>query len=56
MPFKRDILFTSFTAEETGLIGAQHFAQNPPVATKNIVAFLNIDGMNVNDGVDYILG
>lgn len=56
MPFKRDILFTNFTAEETGLIGAQHFAQNPPVATKNIVAFLNIDGMNVNDGVDYILG
>lgn len=55
-PFKRDILFTNFTAEETGLIGAQHFALNPPVPTKNIVAFLNIDGMNVNDGVDYILG
>nr|WP_149027399.1 M28 family metallopeptidase [Shewanella psychrophila] len=55
-PFKRDILFTSFTAEETGLIGAQHFALNPPVPTKDIVAFLNIDGMNVNDGVDYILG
>ncbi len=55
-PFKRDILFTSFTAEEAGLIGAKHFANNPPVATKNIVAFLNIDGMNVNDGVNYILG
>ena len=54
-PFKRSILFTSFTAEETGLIGAQHFAENPPVPTKDIVAFLNIDGMNVNKGVDYIL-
>ncbi len=54
-PFKRSILFTSFTAEETGLIGAQHFAENPPIPTKDMVAFLNIDGMNVNQGVDYIL-
>ncbi|WP_187148502.1 M28 family metallopeptidase [Shewanella piezotolerans] len=54
-PFKRSILFTSFTAEETGLIGAQHFAKQPPIPTKQIVSFLNIDGMNVNDSVDYIL-
>ncbi|ABE55681.1 peptidase M28 [Shewanella denitrificans OS217] len=54
-PFKRSILFSAFTAEETGLIGAQYFAQNPSVPTKNIAAFLNIDGMNVNDGVSYIL-
>ncbi|NMH63703.1 M28 family metallopeptidase [Shewanella salipaludis] len=54
-PFKRSILFSSFTAEETGLIGAQYFAAHPVVPTKNIVAFLNIDGMNVNAGVDYIL-
>ncbi|MCT7946367.1 M28 family metallopeptidase [Shewanella septentrionalis] len=51
----RSVLFSAFTAEETGLIGAQHFAQHPSVPTKNIVAFLNIDGMNVNKGVDYIL-
>jgi Zn-dependent M28 family amino/carboxypeptidase len=54
-PFKRSILFSAFTAEETGLIGAQYFAQNPSVPTKNIAAFLNIDSMNVNDGVSYIL-
>jgi Zn-dependent M28 family amino/carboxypeptidase len=54
-PFKRSILFSAFTAEETGLIGAQYFAQHPPVATKQIAGFLNIDGMNVNQGVDYIL-
>ncbi|MBM7071209.1 M28 family peptidase [Shewanella sp. 202IG2-18] len=54
-PFKRNILFANFTAEETGLIGAQQFAKAPPVPTKDIVAFLNIDGMNVNQGVDYIL-
>ncbi|QYX66523.1 M28 family peptidase [Shewanella putrefaciens] len=54
-PLERSVLFSAFTAEETGLIGAQHFAQHPSVPTKNIVAFLNIDGMNVNKGVDYIL-
>lgn len=54
-PLERSILFSAFTAEETGLIGAQHFAQHPSVPTKNIVAFLNIDGMNINQGVDYIL-
>ena len=54
-PFKRNILFANFTAEETGLIGAQQFAKAPPIPTKDIVAFLNIDGMNVNQGVDYIL-
>lgn len=54
-PLERSILFSAFTAEETGLIGAQHFAQHPSVPTKNIVAFLNIDGMNMNQGVNYIL-
>lgn len=54
-PLARSILFSAFTAEETGLIGAQHFAQHPSVPNKNIVAFLNIDGMNMNQGVDYIL-
>jgi Zn-dependent M28 family amino/carboxypeptidase len=54
-PFKRSLMFSMFTAEETGLIGAQHFALNPPIPRKNIVAFLSIDGMNVNDGTDYVL-
>ncbi|GIU29025.1 peptidase M28 [Shewanella colwelliana] len=52
---KRSMLFAAFTAEETGLIGAQYFAEHPPVATKKLVSFLNIDGMNVGKGVDYIL-
>lgn len=52
---KRSMLFAAFTAEETGLIGAQYFADHPPVATKQLVSFLNIDGMNVGKGVDYIL-
>ncbi|BDY03689.1 M28 family peptidase [Ferrimonas sp. YFM] len=54
-PFKRSILFSSFTAEETGLIGASHFAAHPTVPNGQIVAFLNIDGMNVDNALDYIL-
>ncbi|GGF63486.1 M28 family metallopeptidase [Alteromonas lipolytica] len=54
-PFKRTLMFGAFTAEETGLIGAEHFAKNPPVPAKDIVAFLNIDGMNVNNATDYTL-
>ncbi len=53
--FTRTLMFSAFTAEETGLLGADYFANNPPVPTSNMVAFLNIDGMNVNDDVDYIL-
>lgn len=54
-PFARTMMFGAFTAEETGLIGAEHFAQHPPVPAKDIVAFLNIDGMNVNNATDYTL-
>lgn len=54
-PFKRSIIFANFTAEETGLIGSQQFATGEIVPTKQMVALLNIDGMNVLDGVEYIL-
>ncbi|NRD73908.1 M28 family peptidase [Shewanella sp. VB17] len=54
-PFKRSILFANFTAEETGLLGSELFAEGTAIPTKNIVAILNIDGMNPLDGVDYIL-
>ncbi|MDC9528524.1 M28 family metallopeptidase [Pseudoalteromonas sp. Angola-7] len=53
--FKRSILFANFTAEETGLIGSQEFATGGVVPTKQMVGLLNIDGMNVLDGTDYIL-
>lgn len=54
-PFKRSIIFANFTAEETGLIGSQEFASGAVVPTKQMVGLLNIDGMNVLDGTDYIL-
>ena len=54
-PFKRSIIFANFTAEETGLIGSAQFASGDVIPTKNMVALLNIDGMNVLDSTDYIL-
>lgn len=54
-PFKRSIVFANFTAEETGLIGSEQFASGDIIPTKQMVALLNIDGMNVLDGTDYIL-
>lgn len=54
-PFKRSIVFANFTAEETGLIGSEQFSKGDLIKTKQMVALLNIDGMNVLDGVDYIL-
>ncbi|MDF0533639.1 M28 family metallopeptidase [Shewanella sp. A32] len=52
---KRSILFADFTAEENGLLGAQYFAEHPPVPTKQLVALLNIDGMNVGKPTNYVL-
>lgn len=52
---ERSIIFASFTAEESGLLGAQAFAAHPPVATQNMVAILNMDAMNVSGKVDYAL-
>jgi hypothetical protein len=39
----RDVLFMATTAEELGLLGAHHFAQNPTVPLKSLVAAINID-------------
>jgi Zn-dependent M28 family amino/carboxypeptidase len=40
---ERDILFMATTAEEVGLLGAKHFAENPVVPLRSIVAAINVD-------------
>nr|WP_246029081.1 M28 family metallopeptidase [Parashewanella tropica] len=55
MTFKRNIIFADFTGEEAGLIGAKQFAKNPPVPTKDLVAMVNIDGMNTNKAMNSVL-
>lgn len=54
-PLQRSVLLAFFTAEETGLLGAQAFAAQPPVPTKNMVALMNIDSMNMTGESDYVI-
>jgi len=42
---ERSVLFAAVTAEESGLLGSLYFAQNPVVATRDLVAVLNMDIM-----------
>ena len=41
----RDIYFLATTAEELGLLGAQAFAENPPIPLAQFVAAFNIDSV-----------
>ncbi len=44
---RRSIMFITLTAEEAGLLGSKHFAQNLTVPPAKVVANLNIDGINI---------
>ncbi|HEX9580104.1 MAG TPA: M28 family peptidase [Gemmatimonadales bacterium] len=45
-PPARSILFLAVTAEEQGLIGSAHYAQNPVYPLDQTVAVINMDGIN----------
>lgn len=38
-----DIYFVAFNAEESGLLGSEHFAKNPPIPPEYTVAMINLD-------------
>ncbi len=42
---KRSIMFVAVTAEESGLLGSRHFAENPIVPMNKIVAGINMDAL-----------
>jgi Zn-dependent M28 family amino/carboxypeptidase len=44
---RRSLLFVFVTAEESGLLGSEYFANNPTVPIDNIIANLNVDGGNL---------
>jgi hypothetical protein len=46
-PMDRDVYFLSTTAEELGLLGAEAFAENPPLPLKSIVAAFNLDSVAI---------
>lgn len=56
-PGKRSIIFVLLTSEEDGLLGANYFADNPPVPIEQIVLNINLDmvGRNSPDFPDALL-
>lgn len=44
---RRSLLFAALTAEESGLLGAEWYARNPPVPLARTAAVLNLDGANL---------
>ncbi len=43
---RRSIIFLAVTAEEQGLLGSKHYAENPVFPLAQTVAGLNMDGLN----------
>ncbi|MGH7476739.1 MAG: M28 family peptidase [Longimicrobiales bacterium] len=43
----RSLVFLATTAEEDGLLGAEHYVRNPLVPIEQTVAVINIDGANL---------
>jgi len=43
---ERSLMFVAVTAEESGLLGSQFFAENPPVPAPNMVGGLNMDNLS----------
>jgi Zn-dependent M28 family amino/carboxypeptidase len=42
----RSMIFVFTTAEESGLLGAEHFAQHPTIPLAQVAANINVDGIN----------
>jgi Zn-dependent M28 family amino/carboxypeptidase len=42
---ERSVMFVAVTAEESGLLGSQHFAENPPAPVANMAGGLNMDNL-----------
>ena len=49
---KRSVMFIWFAAEEIGLIGSQHYCQNPTKPLKNMTCMFNIDMVGRNEETD----
>jgi hypothetical protein len=46
-PLDRDVYFLATTGEELGLLGAEAFAENPPMPLSSIVAAFNLDSVAI---------
>jgi hypothetical protein len=48
---RRSVVFALLSSEESGLEGAKHFVEHPPVPLDRIVAYLNLDCIAVGDSI-----
>jgi len=46
---KRSVMFIWFAAEEIGLVGSRHYANNPTKPTENMICMFNIDMVGRNE-------
>ncbi len=46
-PPERSVAFLAFTAEESGLLGSEHYALHPTFEPRNTVAMINMDGLSI---------
>ncbi|HEY8551331.1 MAG TPA: M20/M25/M40 family metallo-hydrolase [Vicinamibacterales bacterium] len=44
---RRDVYFVATTAEESGLLGSEYLAANPPMPIDKVAANINMDSLNV---------
>jgi Zn-dependent M28 family amino/carboxypeptidase len=44
---ERSVAFLAVTAEESGLLGSAHYAEQPPIPMRSTVAGINMDSMHV---------
>lgn len=42
-PTRKDILFIAFSGEEMGLLGSQHFTENPTISLERSMGMINMD-------------
>jgi Zn-dependent M28 family amino/carboxypeptidase len=54
-PPRRSLLFLAVTAEEQGLIGSYHYADNPLHPLARTAALINMDGMNVHGRTEDVI-
>lgn len=55
-PPARSVYFVTLTAEESGLLGAAHYAEHPPAPLARTIANVNVDSGNLWGETDDIVG
>lgn len=55
-PPARTVLFATVTAEESGLLGSEHYAEHPVIPLAHTIANINVDSGNLHGETEDIVG